>query len=116
MKNVSFKAVVLVPLLSAALAGPALATPADDCHRAIDQVSISGPTNYDSATEAEMTKYISDANVLLMQNQKAESLGELKKYQKRLSEAVKAKKVTESDHAMISEQLNKAMTCIENLK
>lgn len=116
MKTLSLKAVALVSLFSAALAAPAWATPTEDCQRAIDEVSVTGRANYDTATEAEMTKYLSAANTFLIQNQKAKAAGELKVYQGKLAAAVKAKKVAEKDNATISASLNKAMKCVDGLK
>jgi len=103
-------------LACAALSAPVAAATPEDCQRAVDKVSVSGRANYDTALEAQMTKYLNAANTLLMQNEKAQAMGELKTYGEKLDEAIQAKKVAEKDGAALKGHLDQAMKCVGSLK
>lgn len=108
-----FTVVSMVALLSSS----AWAATPEDCQRAIDDVSVTGRANYDSATEAQMTKYLSAANTALMQQGgKAQAMTELKNYQQQLDAATKAQKIRADDSNALKDKLNKAMQCVSSLK
>ena len=117
MKRIFSKCTVVSAVLLAAVSSTSWAATPEDCQRAIDEISVKGRANYDSATEAEMTKYISAANTALMQKGgSAQALKELKAYEKSLNGAMTAQKITQDDGAVLKDKLDKAMKCVSGLK
>jgi hypothetical protein len=117
MNRVSIKMLTAASMVFAAMTSSAWAATPEDCQRAIDDVSITGRANYDSATEAQMTKYLSAANTALMQKGgSAQATAELKNYQQQLDAATKAQKIKVGDSDVLKEKLNKAMQCVSSLK
>jgi hypothetical protein len=117
MKNLSIKTLSAASFALAALSSQVFAATPEDCQRAIDEVSITGRANYDSATEAQMTKYLQAANLALMQKGgKAQAMGELDMYQQKLDEATKAQKIKVGDSNALKEKLDKAKQCVSTLK
>ena len=117
MNSLSIKTLSAASLALAALSSPVLAATPEDCQRAVDEVSITGRANYDSATEAQMTKYLNAANTALMQKGgKAQAMSELNTYQQKLDEATKAQKIKVGDSNILKEKLDKAKQCVSSLK
>jgi len=116
MIRLTNKTAIASSLLCAVLSVPVWAATAEDCQRAVDKVSVTGRANYDTALEAQMTKYLNAANTQLMQKQNAQAMSELKTYEQKLDEAIQAKKIAEKDGAGLKEHLHQAMTCVGSLK
>ncbi len=117
MNRVSIKMLTAASMVFAATTSSAWAATPEDCQRAIDDVSITGRANYDSATEAQMTKYLSAANTALMQKGgSAQATAELKNYQQQLDAATKTQKIKVGDSDVLKGKLNKAMQCVSSLK
>ncbi|MBE2258115.1 MAG: hypothetical protein IAE88_04620 [Rhodobacteraceae bacterium] len=110
------KIAIASSLACAALSAPVWAATPEDCQRAVDEVSVSGRANYDTALEAQMTKYLNAANTALMQKQSAPAMSELKAYEQKLNEAIQAKKIDEKDGATLKDRLQQAMKCVGSLK
>ncbi|MBL8417044.1 MAG: hypothetical protein JNN31_02285 [Dechloromonas sp.] len=106
---------VAASLVSLSCSAALAATP-EDCQRAVDEVSIVGRANYDSATEAQLTKYLNAASTALVQKGgKVQATKEIQAYQQKLDEAVNAQKVKQGDAAKLKEASNKALQCINSL-
>lgn len=117
MNNMFIRNLSAASLALAALSSPVLAATPEDCQRAVDAVSIHGRANYDSATEAQMTKYLNAANTALMQKGgKAQAINELKMYQQKLDEATKAQKIKVDDSNLLKDKLGKAIECVNSLQ
>jgi len=117
MKRIVSKPTVMSAVLLAALSSTSWAATPEDCQRAVDEISVKGRANYDSATEAEMTKYLTAANTSLMQkNGAAQALKELKSYEQSLNKAMNAQKITQGDGGLLKDKLDKAMKCVSGLK
>lgn len=110
------KIAIASSLACAAPSAPVWAATPEDCQRAVDEVSVSGRANYDTALEAQMTKYLNAANTALMQKQSAPAMSELKAYEQKLNEAIQAKKIDEKDGATLKDRLQQAMKCVGSLK
>lgn len=117
MTRVAIKTLTVASMAVAAFSTPAWAATPEDCQRAIDDVSVTGRANYDSTTEAQMTKYLNAANTALMQKGgKTQAMKELKTYQQDLDKATKAQKIKVDDSATIKDKLNTTMQCVSSLK
>ncbi|MBL0351575.1 MAG: hypothetical protein WAS49_04720 [Candidatus Dechloromonas phosphoritropha] len=117
MKRIFSKCTFVSAVLLAALSSTSWASTPEDCQRAIDEISVKGRANYDSATEAEMTKHLSAANTSLMQkNGSTQALKELKAYEQSLNGAMNAQKIPQGDGAVLKDKLDKAMKCVSGLK
>ena len=117
MKRIFSKCTFVSTVLLASLSSTSWAATSEDCQRAVDEISVKERANYDSATEAEMTKYLSAANTSLMQKGgSAAALKELKAYEQSLNGAMNAKKIPQGDGAVLKDKLDKAMKCVSGLK
>jgi hypothetical protein len=115
MKTSSIGMFLVTSVLMGGSAAALAATP-QECQRAVDEVSITGRANYDSATEAQLTKYLNAASTALMQKGgKVQAAKEIQSYQQELDKAMNTQKVKQGDAAALKDKSNKALQCINSL-
>jgi hypothetical protein len=107
----------VVTLLALLVGGCAGAATVSECKDKIDEVSITGTYNADTATIAGLNTKLEGASLALVQEDFEKALGELEAFQTKVNQLREGpeSKISEKDAAPLLEDVGRAMDCVQAL-
>jgi hypothetical protein len=117
MKATGFSTIGVMTLLTLLVAGCAEAATVSECEDKIDEVSITGTYNADTATIAGLNAKLEGASLALVQEDFEKALGELGAFQTKVTQLREGPepKISEKDAAPLLEDVGRAVDCVQAL-
>jgi len=117
MNAAGLSTIGVVTLFALLVGGCAEAATVSECEDKIDEVSITGTYNADTATIAGLNSKLEGASLALVQEDFKNALGELGAFQTKVNQLREGSepKISEKDAAPLLEDVGRAMECVQAL-
>ena len=117
MNVTGFSTIGVVTLLALLVGGCGGAASVSECEDKIDEVSITGTYNTDTATIAGLNSKLGGASLALVQEDFEKALGELEAFQTKVTQLREGPepKISEKDAAPLLEDVSRAIDCVQAL-
>ncbi len=117
MNTIKISAIGVVTLLALVVGVSAGADDATQCKDRIDEVSITGASNFDTETIADLNTLLEGASLALVQKDYVKALSQLKAYEEKVGQLSFGEhpKISKEDATPLLEKVSRAHACVEGL-